>query len=97
MRVFKKAFLYTIYIGKNNKTFNFWMANENSDVGFMGVEINGGFKLGLQAFNTFFVLNPEPVNSYLIFSMLQHTGSCTKDEDISKGTVAKQGNEGQNN
>ena len=35
------------------------MANENSDVGFMGIKTNAGFKLGLRVFNTFFVLNPE--------------------------------------
>ena len=29
----------------------------------MGVETNGGFKLGLRVFNTFFVLNPERWNS----------------------------------
>ena len=40
---------------------------------------------------------PEPVNGCLIFSILQHAGGCKKDEDISEGTIAKQGNEGQYN
>jgi hypothetical protein len=42
--VFKRAFSYKIYIGKNNKNLNFYSANENSEVGFMGVETNGGFE-----------------------------------------------------